>query len=229
MRAPSLPSHRRRRTLLLGVAGVSALTLCACSSTKDDGHTGPAHATVGETVLGVPSEAMAPTIRAGQRIRVRLYSRPADERPAVGTIVVFRPPEGANVESTPSERVCGVPRNIERGRPCARSVGGEWRTERFVKRIVAGPGDRVAFSDGHVLRNGRPVDEPYVSGTCDGVGTSNTPCNLPHAIRVPPDQYFLVGDNRGESFDSRFFGPVPRGSLLGTVTTIGVGPSPAGR
>ena len=53
-------------------------------------------------------------------------------------------------------------------------------------------------------------DEPYIN-PCGG----GTACNLPKTIKIPPDHYFMMGDNRGESDDSRFWGPVPRGWIIG--------------
>jgi signal peptidase I len=66
--------------------------------------------------------------------------------------------------------------------------------------------------DGVVLRDGEPADEPYIAD-CDGVEA----CSFPQPITVPDGRYFLLGDNRGASDDSRFWGPVPREWILGRV------------
>jgi signal peptidase I len=105
--------------------------------------------------------------------------------------------------------------------PCPRSTGGRWADEVYVERVVAGPGDTVAVRDGRVVRNGIPVDEPFVKPTCP-VPSERGSCTLPRAIRLPPNRYFLMGDNRGEANDSRFWGPVPRAWMVGEVTQIGV-------
>ena len=80
----------------------------------------------------------------------------------------------------------------------------------FVKRVVAGPGDRIAIEDGHVILNGRRQQEDFIR-PC-GAGSD---CDFPREITVPADHYFMMGDNRGASDDSRFWGPVPRKWIIG--------------
>ena len=82
----------------------------------------------------------------------------------------------------------------------------------FIKRIVAGPGDRVAIRHGRVIRDGRAAAERYAQ-SCEG----QEGCDFPTPIVVPPGDYVMLGDNRGASDDSRFRGPVPRGWIVGRV------------
>ena len=62
-----------------------------------------------------------------------------------------------------------------------------------------------------MVRNGRPVSEPYARSCTDAI------CELPQAITVPKGAWFLAGDFRGESDDSRFWGPVPTKAITGVV------------
>ena len=80
----------------------------------------------------------------------------------------------------------------------------------FVKRVVAGPGDTIQITDGHVYRNGVREKDAYAL-SCGG----GPACNFPTAIRIPRGDYFMMGDNRGESDDSRFWGPVRRSWIIG--------------
>jgi signal peptidase I len=152
----------------------------------------------------IPSESMEPTLDVGQRVLVnRIGQRLGD--PHVGDIVVFHPPKGSESDT------CGDP-DLGDGRPCDRPTSARADVN-FIKRIVAGPGDTIAVREGHVIRNGRLQREPYINGTC--VGNAGRGCNLPDAIRVPPGHWFMMGDNRGESDDSRFWGPVPEKWIIG--------------
>jgi signal peptidase I len=150
----------------------------------------------------IPSESMEPTLDVGQRVLVnRFLYHLAD--PSIGDIVVFHPPAGAEngVE-------CGEPRPPEQA--CAKPTAAQ-SSENFIKRIVAGPGDTLSIRGGHPVVNGvEKENEPYIE-PCG----ANPMCNLPKTITIPPDHYFMMGDNRGHSDDSRFWGPVPRGWLIG--------------
>jgi signal peptidase I len=71
-------------------------------------------------------------------------------------------------------------------------------------------GDRIAIHGGRVIRNGTLEAEPYIKPCHDP-----DLCDYPGTIRVPPHSYYLLGDNRGASEDSRFFGPVVTGYVVG--------------
>jgi len=76
----------------------------------------------------------------------------------------------------------------------------------FVKRIVGTPGDEIEIRDGCVHVNGTCLDEPYLDqSTTDAVGP----------IVLGPDEYYVLGDNRGNSSDSRSFGPLDVDSIIG--------------
>jgi signal peptidase I len=80
----------------------------------------------------------------------------------------------------------------------------------FIKRVVAGPGDRIRIDNGHVIRNGKPAKESFAR-PCGG----GDECDYPTEITIPAGHYFMMGDNRGSSDDSRFWGPVPEKWIIG--------------
>lgn len=84
----------------------------------------------------------------------------------------------------------------------------------LVKRVVAVPGDTIELRGPMVVRNGNPVDEPYLNLEPGGI--------LPDAppLTLGADQFFVLGDNRGNSNDSRFMGPVAREQIYGRVALI---------
>jgi signal peptidase I len=142
---------------------------------------------------------MEPTLVPHQRVLVdRIFTSLS-----VGQIVVFHPPKGVDDEQ------CGRPHPATA--PC------DWpnpeSNETFVKRIVAGPGDVITIRDGHVIRNGRREADGYSSPCFPG----EAGCTYPTPIRVPPGMWFVMGDNRGDSDDSRFWGPVPASWIIGDV------------
>ena len=81
----------------------------------------------------------------------------------------------------------------------------------FVKRIIGLPGERVSERGGVVFVNGRRLVEPYVDAALRGRETASWP-------RVTRGHYFVLGDNRTHSCDSRTWGTVPRSNLIGPVT-----------
>lgn len=83
-----------------------------------------------------------------------------------------------------------------------------------VKRIIATPGDAILFKNGHVYLNGKKLAEPYVAA---GNNTFTYSGPREQLIICGRDQYYVLGDNRGNSFDSRMYGPVRRQNILGPV------------
>ena len=82
-----------------------------------------------------------------------------------------------------------------------------------VKRIVAGPNDRLHFKDGTIYLNDAKLEESYLA-----TGTATALPNLIEKwVQVGPDQYYVMGDNRANSEDSRAYGQVKRGQILGLI------------
>jgi signal peptidase I len=154
----------------------------------------------------IPSGSMEPTLDIGQRVLVDRVSYHFGD-PEIGDIVVFHPPEGA----VSGNHQCGVPNANEKQEACPQPVHQESDTN-FIKRIVAGPGDTLSIRDGHPVVNGVEAEEPFIRPCGGGPGS---PCNFPKTITIPPNDYFMMGDNRGSSDDSRFWGPVPRDWIIG--------------
>ena len=84
----------------------------------------------------------------------------------------------------------------------------------FVKRVIGVPGDVVEIrSDSHVLVNGEELDEPYITLPDRCTKRPNRCARVP--VTVPPDSYYVLGDNRSASNDSRSWGMVPAENIIG--------------
>lgn len=82
------------------------------------------------------------------------------------------------------------------------------RSKSFIKRVIGLPGETIEIRAGHLYIDGRELAEPYVPASY--LDASKYP-----ALMVPPDEYFVMGDHRDSSNDSRVFGPVPRQYIYG--------------
>jgi signal peptidase I len=108
--------------------------------------------------------------------------------PQRGDVVVFRAPPAAN---------------------CPEGSGCD-----FIKRVIGLPGDTVEVRNNQLIINGIGLDETYLDDT---VNTLPGPFTNQGSVIVPPDNYFVVGDNREHSSDSRAWGPVTFDHLVGKV------------
>jgi signal peptidase I len=146
----------------------------------------------------IPSSSMEPTLHcagAGLGCTSRFSDRVLANRfiyhfkdPERGDIVVFETPQRAR-------RDCGA--------------GGT-----FVKRIIGLPGESLELRTERALTyvyiDGRRLEEPYIA-------PNRRDSRNPRTWRIPQGEYFMMGDNRGQSCDSREWGTVPRGNLIGKV------------
>ena len=144
----------------------------------------------------IPSSSMEPTLhcaKPGAWCQGRFSDRVIANRLAYR----FGDPERGQIvvfEAPPGADACGT------------GDGGS----AFVKRLIGLPGERVSERDGVVYVDGRRLHEPYVDPASRDHQTGSWPA-------IPPGRYFLMGNNRAHSCDSRTWGTVPRGDLVGPV------------
>ena len=157
---------------------------------------------------------MEPTLDVGDRVVVnRLAYRLGD--PQHAQVVVFlRPTVGDTAQA--DGPISWVRRAVAQG------LGGTPPgNEDLIKRVVGLPGDVVEGRDGYLVRNGVRVDEPYLR---PGAYTSEF-----KKVKIKPDHFWVMGDNREDSADSRVFGQVDRSALVGrAVLTVWPVPNAGG-
>jgi signal peptidase I len=142
----------------------------------------------------IPSRSMEPTLKVGDRIVVDklAYDLHGVHR---GDIVVF---------SRPPNEHCGGPVVPD-----------------LVKRVIALPGETISLSGhGSVLIDGKPLSETWLPTATQGTtypGPAGTPYSLAQPYKVPAGDYFVMGDNRGDSCDSRYWGPISGSRIVGKV------------
>ncbi|HET7488981.1 MAG TPA: signal peptidase I [Acidimicrobiales bacterium] len=152
----------------------------------------------------IPSGSMLPQLHINDRVVVsklayRLHA------PRRGDIVVFDCPKVSCPSGPPKDDGGGL---RKAARKVAEGVGVvQPSTEEFIKRVIGLPGETVEGRNGSVYVDGRRLKEPYLpKGT---VTTDFAP------ITVPAGHLWVMGDNRGNSSDSRVFGPIPRSTVVG--------------
>jgi signal peptidase I len=139
----------------------------------------------------IPSGSMEPTLQIGDRILVDKlsYHLHGVQR---GDIVVFARPKDEDCGGTP--------------------------VNDLVKRVIGLPGETISAVDGHVDINGKTLKEPWLPfGTPTESVDTGEPYDLTAPYKIPPGYYYVMGDNRTESCDSRYWGPIPKSLIVGKV------------
>lgn len=91
----------------------------------------------------------------------------------------------------------------------------------YIKRVVAIPDDTVEIIDKKLFINQQPVEESYIINSDDHIlSEEKSPRDNFGPVTVPPDSYFVLGDNRDNSFDSRFFGFIDKEKIKGKAEVI---------
>ena len=154
----------------------------------------------------IPSASMEPTLTNGDRVLVEKISYRFGG-PERGDVVVFE----RDVAVVPPPDDGSFMDDISDG---LRSLFGfpTEGTQDFIKRVMAVSGDTIEGRDGVVYVNGEAVDEPYLP---EGVETADFP-----AYPVPQGEIFVMGDNRGNSDDSRSTGGIPETDVVGRAFVV---------
>ena len=148
----------------------------------------------------IPSESMVETLQINDRVLVnKLSYRFGDV--ARGQVVVFEP-ESVEAESLPTV----VLRNI------GESIGLSTPDSDLIKRVVGLPGETLEIKNNKVFIDGTPIDEPYLAAD---VSMRRFGPEL-----IPLDHFFVMGDNRGSSLDSRSTGPIHGDRIVGRAFVI---------
>lgn len=149
----------------------------------------------------VSGQSMEPTLDNGNYVVLSKLSHTFGKLPNYGDIVVVdsRVARERNLSDDLMEPVMNLVHRFQ-----GRAPEYIW-----VKRVIGLPGDVIEFKDGKVLRNGNTLVEPYIKEPMRYTAKQ--------ATIVSANQVYVLGDNRNNSGDSRYIGPVPRGHVLGVM------------
>jgi signal peptidase I len=139
----------------------------------------------------IPSESMVPTLKINDRVLVNKLSYRLHDVNR-GDVIVFERPDGETND----------------------------QVKDLIKRVIALPGETLVINDNKIYINGKQLDEPYLPpGTVitPGPGGSTWPhkCTTDDPCVIPTDTVWVMGDNRTNSKDSRYIGPIPEDKIVG--------------
>ena len=139
----------------------------------------------------VPTESMTPTILVGDHFMLDKVAFPANYPEFLQQVLPQRTVHRADIVAF---------------------WASEARDLRLVKRVIGLPGETLEIRDGDIYIDGEKLNEPYVVHTLQPLFRPMP--NMP-PVTIPPDSFFMMGDNRDNSRDSRYFGVVSRQALIG--------------
>lgn len=200
--------------IVLGIVGLIGLVPILVANVSSSTPTAERHGVVQPLRhYRNPSGSMEPTLSVGTTVYIERRSF----SPRVGDIVLFHPPASPTLEE------CGPiphPATVG-GQACAEPLPRKL-SQTWLKRVVSRPGDEIYIKEGHVFRRaggkGAFVREQDSYARKCGPAPE---CGFPQPIKIPPGHWFLMGDNRGESDDSRFWGPIPGSWIVGRARYCG--------
>lgn len=143
----------------------------------------------------MPTSSMSPTIQKGDRVMVEEYAYWFGE-PQRGDIIVFKTDGISSM----------VPQN-----------------EFYAKRIVGIPSDVLSIQNGHLYNHGQILSGPAGLAKLEFVALIANPIYLTNSLdtyKISDGSYFVIGDNTTNSFDSRYFGPIPGKNIIGRISKI---------
>ncbi len=139
--------------------------------------------------FSIPSDSMLPTLHRGDRVLVNKWSYRAHDVHRGDVVVFSRPP--AVTDTTIDD---------------------------LIKRVVGLPGERVTITGGHVEIDGRALAEPYLPARTRTDPVGPVTCPPEHPCVIPEGEIWVMGDNRTNSQDSRWFGSIPESTIVGRAS-----------
>lgn len=152
----------------------------------------------------IPSQSMEPTLEVGDRVLVnKVVLRFRD--PHRGEVIVFENPQAVEPDRNPLSAFWNW---------FTEGLGFASNPEKdFIKRVIGLPGETIEVNRGKVFINSKPIDEPYLHSQEDLSDFG--------PFKVPPGQFFMMGDNRANSQDSRStLGPIPKDKIVGKAFIV---------
>jgi signal peptidase I len=168
----------------------------------------------------IPSESMQPTLNPGDHIlTMRSWlAYPGGRMPARGDIIVFKLPKSVEQNEDNGNGNANASDSDPGDSSDSGSVGGllhKPTADILIKRVVGLPGETVQVRGNDVYVNGKKIEQDYKIIPVDDPDGADFPFAVDQPLKVPPGQLFLLGDNRNNSDDGRFWGTLKREDVIG--------------
>jgi signal peptidase I len=176
----------------------------------------------GFTTNLIPSRSMEPTLMPGDHVIIMRgwLAYPLGRMPQRGDIITFHPPKAAMTDDSAPHTNDSSEAAADPAPSSLISLPRKPKREILIKRVIGLPGDTVQMIDGVVNVNGKPLPEKYKTTPVEDPENAIYPYAGDTPLKVEPGHLFVLGDNRNNSDDGRYWGTLERKDVVGKCVGV---------